>query len=112
VFVFGVVSHVEMAWQVPGLRGLFERLGRFARLITFDKRGMGMSDRVEGAPTLETRMDDLGAVMDAVGSEWAALMGLRAWPCAYFSPRPIPDRTGALVLYRAAAARVAAWRAV
>ncbi len=69
------VSHVELAWQVPGIAGFNRRLASFCRLISFDKRGTGMSDRVSGAPTLETRMDDVRAVMDAAGSERAALLG-------------------------------------
>ena len=74
VFVPGAASHVEMAWEVPGLRRLNERLESIGRLITFDKRGTGMSDRVQ-VGTLEERMDDVRAVMDAAGSEKAALFG-------------------------------------
>jgi pimeloyl-ACP methyl ester carboxylesterase len=69
VFVPPTVSHVELGWDVPGMRVLREGISSFARLIHFDKRGTGMSDRVSGAPTLETRMDDVRAVMDAAGSE-------------------------------------------
>jgi pimeloyl-ACP methyl ester carboxylesterase len=68
VHVPGFVSHVELAWQVPTLAAFLRGLASFSRLIRFDKRGTGMSDRVSGAPTLETRMDDVRAVMDAVGS--------------------------------------------
>jgi pimeloyl-ACP methyl ester carboxylesterase len=75
VFVPPFVSHVELAWQVPSTVKLIERLSSFSRLIRFDKRGTGMSDRVEGLPTLETRMDDVRAVMDAAGSEKAAILG-------------------------------------
>ncbi|MDQ3085345.1 MAG: alpha/beta hydrolase, partial [Actinomycetota bacterium] len=75
VFVPPVASHVELAWQVPVMKAMFERLGSFSRLIHFDKRGTGMSDRVTGVPTLETRMDDLRAVMDAVGSARTAVIG-------------------------------------
>jgi pimeloyl-ACP methyl ester carboxylesterase len=75
VFVPPSTSHVELGWDVPTMRVLREGLSSFARLIFFDKRGTGMSDRVAGAPTLETRMDDVRAVMDAVGSERAALLG-------------------------------------
>ena len=100
VFVFGWVSHVEMVWQVPGYRELFERLGSFARLIIFDKRGTGMSDRPEGTPTLETRMDDVRAVMDAAGSERAAIIGMsEGVPMSLLFAATYPDRTGALVLY-------------
>jgi pimeloyl-ACP methyl ester carboxylesterase len=75
VFVPGSGSHVEFAWEVPFLRAWFERVASFARLIHFDKRGTGMSDAVSAATPLETRMDDVRAVMDAVGSErlpWSA----------------------------------------
>src|SRR4249920_2569083 len=67
VYAPGFVSNVELAWQVPSYVRLVERLSSFSRLIRFDKRGTGMSDRVEGVPTLETRMDDIRAVMDAAG---------------------------------------------
>jgi len=64
----GSVSHVELGWGVPGVVAGRRRWASHARLIIFDKRGTGMSDRVSGAPTLETRMDDVRAVMDAAGS--------------------------------------------
>jgi pimeloyl-ACP methyl ester carboxylesterase len=64
VYIPPFVSHVELAWEVPSLAAYFRRLASFSRLIRFDKRGTGMSDRVSGAPTLETRMDDVRAVMD------------------------------------------------
>jgi pimeloyl-ACP methyl ester carboxylesterase len=75
VFVPPSSSHVELGWEIPSMRLLREGLSSFARLIFFDKRGTGMSDRVAGAPTLETRMDDVRAVMDAAGSDRAALLG-------------------------------------
>ena len=75
VYVPGWVSHVELAWEEPTLARFLRRFASFSRLITFDKRGTGLSDRVpnDQLPTLEERMDDLRAVMDAVGSERAAL---------------------------------------
>ena len=71
VYVPGWVSHVELAWEEPSLARFLNRLASFSRLITFDKRGTGLSDRVseEHLPTHEERMDDICAVMDAVGSE-------------------------------------------
>ncbi len=77
VFVHGWVSHVELAWEEPTLASFLNRLASFSRLITFDKRGTGLSDRVpdEQLPTLEERMDDLRVVMDKVGSQRAALFG-------------------------------------
>jgi hypothetical protein len=76
VFIPGFVSHVELGWSTPPFDVLWSRLACNARLIVFDKRGSGMSDRVAGAPTLETRMDDVRAVMDAVGSARAAIVGI------------------------------------
>jgi class 3 adenylate cyclase len=94
------VSHVELAWEVPGIAAFNRRLASFARLIRFDKRGTGMSDRVSGAPTLETRMDDVRAVMDAVGSERAALFGVsEGGPMSALFAATYPDRVWALVLY-------------
>src|SRR4029450_13767352 len=68
------VSHVELAWQSPSLAAFNRQLASFSRLITFDKRGTGMSDRVSGAPSLEVRMDDVRAVMDAARSERGAVL--------------------------------------
>jgi pimeloyl-ACP methyl ester carboxylesterase len=76
VFVPGYVTHLELHWSIPSFTPFLEHLSSFARLIRFDKRGTGMSDGVSGAPTLEARMDDVRAVMDAVGSEQAAFYGL------------------------------------
>lgn len=99
VFVPGFVSHVEIEAQIPGRSAFFERLEAFARLIRFDKRGTGMSDRVSGAPSLEVRMDDVRAVMDAVGSQRAAFYGLSeaAAMCMLFAAT-YPERTAALVV--------------
>ena len=75
VFVAGFFSHLEIDWELPAHAHFFDRLGSFARLIRFDKRGTGLSDRGVGLPDFETRMDDVRAVMDAAGSESAALFG-------------------------------------
>ena len=75
VYVQGAWSHLEVEWELPAFRRFCELLGEFARVIIFDKRGMGMSDRVPGATSLDVRMDDIRAVMDAAGSESAALVG-------------------------------------
>jgi pimeloyl-ACP methyl ester carboxylesterase len=100
VFVPGAVSHVELSWEVPSLRRMFERLSGFGRLIVFDKRGTGMSDPVGAGSPLETRMDDVRAVMDAAGSQRAAIMGVsEGAPMAVLFAATYPDRTGALVLY-------------
>jgi pimeloyl-ACP methyl ester carboxylesterase len=93
------VSHVELAWQVPAIAALTRRLASFCRLISFDKRGTGMSDRVSGAPTLETRMDDVRAVMDAAGSQRAALLGVsEGGPMSILFAATHPERVWALVL--------------
>ncbi len=77
VFMHGWISHIEHMWEEPRMARFLDRLASFARLIVLDKRGTGMSDPVplDRLPNLEERMDDLRAVMDAVGSERAALMG-------------------------------------
>jgi pimeloyl-ACP methyl ester carboxylesterase len=100
VVVPGFVSHLDIAWDNPGYRKMAEQLSRFTRLISFDKRGTGMSDPVDGVPTLEERMDDVRAVLDAVGSERAALMGFSegASMCVLFAASH-PERTTALILY-------------
>ncbi len=93
------VSHVELAWQIPSLAAFNGELASFSRLITFDKRGTGMSDRVSGAPSLEVRMDDVRAVMDAAGSERAAILGVsEGGPMSALFAATYPDRVWALVL--------------
>jgi class 3 adenylate cyclase/pimeloyl-ACP methyl ester carboxylesterase len=99
VHVPGFVSHVELAWHVPGAAAFIRRLSSFCRLIRFDKRGTGMSDRVSGVPTLETRMDDVRAVMDAAGSERAALIGVsEGGPMSILFAATYPERAWALAL--------------
>ena len=108
VFVPGFVSHLECQWEHPWSARFFERLGSFSRLIRFDKRGTGLSDRVGGIPTLEQRMDDVRAVMDAVGSQRAALLGIsEGGPMSLLFAATYPERTSALVLYGSYARR--AW---
>ena len=75
VFVPGFISHVEIQMELPAYASFFGRLASFCRVIRFDKRGTGLSDRVSAIPTLEERMDDVRAVMDAAGSTRAALLG-------------------------------------
>jgi pimeloyl-ACP methyl ester carboxylesterase len=100
VVVPGFVSNVEIWWDDAAAARFFERMASFSRLILFDKRGTGLSDRVPGVPTLEQRMDDLRAVMDTAGSERAALMGVsEGGPMAMLFAATYPDRTRALVLY-------------
>lgn len=100
VLVPGFVSHLENDWDEPRSAHFLERLASFSRLIRFDKRGTGLSDRPAGLPDLETRMDDVRAVIDAVGSGRAALFGYsEGGPLCCLFAATHPDRTTALVLY-------------
>ena len=100
VFVPGFISHVDHVWDEPRWSSFLERLASFSRLICFDKRGTGLSDRVSAIPTLEERMDDVRAVMDAVGSERAALFGIsEGGPMSLLFAATHPDRTLALTLF-------------
>jgi pimeloyl-ACP methyl ester carboxylesterase len=99
VFVPGFVTHLELQWRLPGFGAFLENLGSFARLIRFDKRGTGMSDPVSGAPSLETRMDDVRAVMEAAGSERAAFYGLSEGAAmSILFAATHPARVGALIV--------------
>lgn len=98
VFVAGALTNLEVLWEDPDYRRFCERLGTFTRLLLFDKRGMGLSDRVR-IGTLEQRMDDVRAVMDAAGSESAALMGVsEGGPLSMLFAAAHPERTRALIL--------------
>jgi class 3 adenylate cyclase len=100
VFIPGFFSHLEIDREHPGNARILERLESFARLIRFDKRGTGLSDRGVGLPDFETRMDDVRAVMDAAGSERAALFGYsEGGPMSVLFAATYPHRTRALVLY-------------
>jgi pimeloyl-ACP methyl ester carboxylesterase len=99
VYVQGGWSHLEVSWELPAYRRFCELLGEFARVIRFDKRGMGMSDRVPGATPLDVRMDDIAVVMDAVGSESAALIGeSEGGPLSMLFAAAHPERTAGLIL--------------
>lgn len=99
VYVQGASSHLEVFWELPAYRASCERIADLGRLIRFDKRGMGMSDRVPAATSLETRMDDIRVVMDAVGSERAAIIGeSEGGPLAMLFAAAHPERTRALIL--------------
>ena len=108
VFVHGWVTNLELLWEHPRVARALERLGSFCRVIHFDKRGTGLSDRVpvDRLPTLEQRMDDVRAVMDAAGSERAVLFGhSEGGPmCALFAAA-YPQRTEALIMYGSFAVR-------
>jgi class 3 adenylate cyclase/pimeloyl-ACP methyl ester carboxylesterase len=98
VWVSGAMTNLRVMWELPEYRRFCERLASFSRLILFDKRGMGLSDRVE-VGTLEERMDDVRAVMDAAGSEHASLMGVsEGGPMSILFAATHPERTDALLL--------------
>ena len=100
LLVPGFVRHLEISGELPQIQHLGSRISSFARLILFDKRGTGLSDPVTDAPTLEERMDDLRAVLDAVGSERAALFGAsEGVPLALLFAATHPERVQALCLY-------------
>ena len=100
VLVPGWVSHIEYAWEEPYLSEFLRRLASFSRLVLLDRRGTGLSDRVADLPTLEQRMDDVRAVMDAAGSERAALLGVsEGGPMCLMFAAAYPARTSALILY-------------
>ncbi len=99
VFVPGFVSHLDLQWADPRIARFLQKLASFSRLIMFDKRGTGLSDPVAGPAPLEDRMDDVRAVMDAAGSERAALFGLsEGGPMSVLFAATYPERTHALIL--------------
>lgn len=98
VYVAGAFTNLDVMWELPQYRRFCEQLASFSRLILFDKRGMGLSDRVE-VGTLEDRMDDVRAVMDGVGSERAALLGAsEGGTMSMLFAATYPERTAALIL--------------
>ena len=100
VFVPGFVSNIELVWETPAWAYFLGRLSAFSRLILFDKRGTGLSDRVAEIATLEERMDDVRAVMDAAGTERAALFGVsEGGPMSLLFVATCPERVSRLVLY-------------
>ena len=109
VFVMGWISHLEYFWEEPHFAAFLDRLASFSRLILFDKRGTGLSDRVpvHQLPTLEQRMEDVHSVMDAVGSERAVLIGVsEGGPMCSLFAATYPDRTSALVMIGTYAKRI------
>ena len=104
----GYVSHLEHSWEDPQMARFLRRLASFSRLIVFDKRGTGMSDRSahEDAPLLEDRVNDIATLMDTVGSERAAMMGLsETGAVALLFAATYPERTSAVVAYGTFAGR-------
>src|SRR3954466_1654941 len=109
VLVLGFTTHLELQWESPQMARLFERLASFSRLIIFDKRGNGLSDPVGDVPTLEQRVDDVRAVMDAAGSEQAALLGIsEGGPMSFVFAATYPERTRCLMTFGSYARAVAA----
>lgn len=100
LFVHGYSGNLEAEAEQPHVNAFYDRMTRFARLVVFDRRGTGLSDRVRETPSLETRMDDVRAVLDAAGSECAALWGTfeAAAMCLLFAAT-YPERTTGLVVY-------------
>jgi pimeloyl-ACP methyl ester carboxylesterase len=107
IYVPGVVSHLEYQWEEESQARFFRKLASFCRLIRFDKRGSGLSDPLDHAPTLEERMDDVRAVLDAVGSRRTALLGLsEGGPLALLFAATYPDRASSLILWNTFASLV------
>jgi pimeloyl-ACP methyl ester carboxylesterase len=100
VYVPGIISHIELAWEDPFVAAFQRRLGEAFRVIVFDKRGQGMSDRIDGVPSLEDRIDDLRAVMEAAGSERATIFGLsEGGPMSALFAASYPEKVERLVLF-------------
>ena len=99
VLVPGTASHLELMWEAPASEHMLKRLNSFARVIVFDKRGQGLSDRVAGTQTLEERIDDVRVVLDAAGSERATVFGWsEGGPMSLMFAATHPERVSALVL--------------
>src|ERR1700732_3072929 len=100
VMVPGFVSHVEFTHELAGYTAFLRRLSTFARVVTFDKRGQGLSDRISGAPSLEQRMDDVRAVMDEIGAQRAAILSFSEGACmsALFAAT-YPEHVSHLILF-------------
>lgn len=104
VIAFPFISHLDLSWESPPLARFLKRLGTFARVILFDRRGVGLSDPAGNAPTLEERMDDLRAVLDEAGSEQTVLLGMSEGAASTIMfAASYPERTTALILWGAMA---------
>lgn len=99
ILVPGFISHIEYMHELTGFTSFMQSLGSFARVVTFDKRGQGLSDRMSGAPSLEVRMDDVRAIMDAIGSKRVALIGFSEGGCmSVLFAATYPERVSHLIL--------------
>jgi pimeloyl-ACP methyl ester carboxylesterase/DNA-binding CsgD family transcriptional regulator len=104
LFIHGFLSHLEVGWQNPDFANFFEQMGRFARVILFDKRGMGLSDRIQGAPSLENTIEDATCVLNAAGSQRAFIMGTsEGGAAAVLLASTYPERVLGLILYASTA---------
>src|SRR5438067_8403908 len=100
LFIPAFVSHLDLYWAAPATAAFFRRLASFSRLILFDKRGTGLSDPASGVATLEERMEDVHAVLDACGSQRTALFGLsEGGPMSLLFAATYPERTTALITF-------------
>lgn len=100
ILVPGIASHVEFLHEFAGYTAFLRRLSSFARVITFDKRGQGLSDRMSDAPSLEQRIDDVRALMDEIGSKQAVLLGFsEGSPMSALFAATYPDRVSKLILF-------------
>jgi pimeloyl-ACP methyl ester carboxylesterase len=100
ILVPALSSHIEFLHELPGYTGFLRRVSSFARVVTFDKRGQGLSDRMAGAPSLEQRMDDVRAIMDAIGSRRAVLFGFsEGCPMSVLFAATYPERVSHLILF-------------
>lgn len=107
VMVPGWTSHIEYAWEDPVFANFLNRLGSFCRVTWFDKRGTGLSDREVGMPTLEQRMDDVRAVMDAAAVRQASVFGVsEGGSMSALFAATYPERVSSLILYGAFARRI------
>ena len=105
IMVPGFISHVEFMHELAGYTAFLRRLSTFARVVTFDKRGQGLSDRISGAPSLEQRMDDVCAVMDNVGSRRAVIVGFsEGGAMSVLFAATYPERVAQLILFGSFAA--------
>jgi pimeloyl-ACP methyl ester carboxylesterase len=109
ILVPGVTTHVEFLHEIPGYTDFLRRLAAFARVVTFDKSGQGLSDRAFGVPSLEQRMDDIRAIMDDIGSTRAALLGCSEGAAiSVMFGATYPERTSHLILFGSFARATAA----
>jgi pimeloyl-ACP methyl ester carboxylesterase/class 3 adenylate cyclase len=100
IVVPGLASHVEFMHEMPGYTAFHRRLSTFGRVVTFDKRGQGLSDRISDAPSLEQRIDDVRAIMDAIGSKRATLFGhSEGCPMSVLFAATYPERVSHLILF-------------